>query len=89
MLSGKTGFSCWRFRPGRQIVNHYVFAASRVEKTGRVPLPADQTGRPVGYGFRICRQASASRSAFHAALAGLVEGRQTAGRPVCGSIYCR
>lgn len=38
------------------------------------------------YGTRACRHACVSRSTDQAAFAGLVEGRQTAGLPLIGSM---
>ena len=47
---------------------------------------ADRLGRSRQSHSRICRHSSVSRSKLQAALAGLVEGSGTAGRPIFGSI---
>ena len=82
--------------------NNHTFSDMRAKMqtftiVPEIPCRTEKTAN----GFSVCRedppkkvyrsrmtfQASASRSTLHAALAGLVDGRQTAGRPVCGSVY--
>ena len=72
-----------------QIFTYLPWIIQRIKKRRTVFPSAARIPENDVYRTRITFHASARRSTLHAALAGLVDGRQTAGRPVFGSVYCR
>ena len=77
--------SCFGCRASgeKQALESYIYCAS-----GAFTVNKPRTEQnPHRYGLRALSHASVSLSKDQAALAGLVEGRQTAGRPLAGSIY--